>query len=97
MDSKTFVAYTLDSVGIYPYPEFVKLFTDFFNNSVEKEQMDEVEKHIKATRSKSKIAKAYDHYQANYKSKEATMKKPNEALTHSNSEELKTVEETDEN
>ena len=69
MKKNVFVPYTLDSVGIYPYPEFVALFTAFFENKATKEQLDEVDKHIKATRSQKKMAEAYDCYQENYASK----------------------------
>lgn len=66
MREKDFVPYTLDTIGIYPYPEIVKLFRAFFNNTATKEQIDEVDKHIKATRSHKKVSEAYDYYQRKY-------------------------------
>ncbi|MDI3211796.1 hypothetical protein [Arthrobacter sp. AL12] len=64
MNKDVFVPYTLQKIGIYPYPEFVKLFTDFFENRATKEQLDEVEKHISATKSRNKVTKAYEAYQS---------------------------------
>lgn len=66
MNKEDFVPFILDSIGIYPYPELVKLFTVFFENKASKAQLDEVDRHIKATRSKNKVAKAYDEYQERY-------------------------------
>ena len=51
-------------IGIYPYPEFVKLFTAFFENTATKQQLDEIEKHITATNSRNRVSKAYDYYQS---------------------------------
>lgn len=78
MNEETFVPYTLDAVGIYPYPELVTLFRAFFRNEATKEQIDEVDKHIKATKSSKKFANAYEYYQLNYSATQQQDKEPTE-------------------
>ena len=63
-----FVAQALQfKIGIYPYPELVKLFTDFFEDKTTKEQIDEVERHIKATNNRKRVSNTYDKYQERFK------------------------------
>ena len=71
LDKKVFIPFTLDSVGIYPYPEAISLFTAFFENTATKEQLDDVNRYIKGTKSTKKITEAYDYYQVNYLSKDS--------------------------
>ena len=63
-----FVAQALQfRIGIYPYPELVKLFADFFEDKATKEQIDEVERHIKATNNRKRVLNIYDIYQGEFK------------------------------
>lgn len=61
MDSKTFVSFGLDRIGICPYPEIVTPVLAVFENSATKEQLDYVGKITKPV--KRKFAKLYDEYQ----------------------------------
>ncbi len=59
------MSYVVSQLGAYPYHEVVTPFIAVFDNVATKEQIDEVEKHIKVF-GKGRVAKAYDQWQIDF-------------------------------
>jgi hypothetical protein len=66
MDSKLeqTIGLGLQEAGLWPYPEFIRLFADVFTHQGTKEQVDKADKLIKGGLNVGKMSKLYETIQA---------------------------------